>query len=50
MVSGTGLSHMRSAANRQAMHTACEQITDSMRMYQWGVEGGKPTLAKLALR
>jgi hypothetical protein len=42
MVSGTGLSHIRSAANRQAMHAAGEQVTDSMRMYQWGVEGGKP--------
>jgi hypothetical protein len=42
LVSGTGLSHMRSAANRQAMHAAAEQVTDSMRMYQWGVEGGRP--------
>ena len=42
MVSGTGLSHMRSAGNRQAMHGSGEQITDSMRMYQWGVEGGRP--------
>src|SRR5262249_48350141 len=40
LVSGTGLSHIRSAANRQAMHAAGEQITDSMRMYQWGLEGG----------
>jgi hypothetical protein len=43
MVSGTGLSHIRSAANRQAMHAAGEQLTDSMRMYQWGLEGGRPT-------
>jgi hypothetical protein len=42
LVSGTGLSHMRSAANRQAMHASGEQPTDSMRMYQWGVEGGRP--------
>jgi hypothetical protein len=42
MVSGTGLSHIRSAANRQAMHSAGEHITDSMRMYQWGLEGGRP--------
>ncbi len=42
LVSGTGLSHIRSAANRQAMHATGEQITDSMRMYQWGVEGGRP--------
>src|ERR1035438_9111632 len=42
LVRGTGLSHIRSAANRQAMHAAGEQPTDSMRMYQWGVEGGRP--------
>ncbi len=42
LVSGTGLSHIRSAANRQAMHAAGEQVTDSMRMYQWGLEGGRP--------
>jgi hypothetical protein len=42
MVSGTGLSHLRSAGNRQAMHGAGDQISDSMRMYQWGVEGGRP--------
>jgi hypothetical protein len=42
LVSGTGLTHIRSAANRQAMHAADEHVTDSMRMYQWGVEGGRP--------
>jgi len=40
-ISGTGLSHLRSAANRDAMH-ATGTVTDSMRMYQWGVEGGRP--------
>jgi len=43
LVSGTGLSHIRSASNRQAMHAAGEQITDSMRMYNLGLEGGRPT-------
>ncbi len=42
LVSGTGLTHMASARNRQAMHGKPEDMTDSMRMYQWGVEGGKP--------
>jgi hypothetical protein len=43
MVTGTGLSHMGSASNRQAMHAATEaQLTDSMKMFQWGVEGGRP--------
>lgn len=56
MVSGTGLTHRRSAATRQAMHaspagaqpptgaTGAEagEISDSMRMYLWGEEGGRP--------
>jgi hypothetical protein len=42
LVSGTGLTHMTSANNRQAMHTKMEEQTDSMRMYRWGLEGGKP--------
>jgi hypothetical protein len=55
MVSGTGLSHIRSASNRQAMHAAGEQITDSMRMYQWGVEaagraGSRRSLAGVVLQ
>lgn len=42
LISGTGLTHVKSASNRQAMHAAGAEMTDSMRMYQWGVEGGKP--------
>jgi hypothetical protein len=42
LVSGTGLTHMASARNRQAMHTSGQTPTDSMRMYDWGVEGGRP--------
>src|ERR1700722_11796941 len=39
LVSGTGLTHLASAKNRDAMHTAhTEALTDSMRMYQLGVE------------
>ncbi|MBS1663930.1 MAG: GguC protein [Bacteroidetes bacterium] len=46
IVSGTGLTHKNSALNRQMMHQAgapqamTTPPTDSMRMYQWGVEGG----------
>src|SRR5947207_13766058 len=46
MVSGTGLSHMGSASYRQAMHASSEQLTDSMRMFQWGVAGGRPEPGK----
>jgi len=42
LISGTGLTHMASAQNRQAMHAAGDAPTDSMRMYQWGVDGGRP--------
>src|SRR5262245_29662710 len=42
LVSGTGLTHKRSAEQRQAMHAADARPTDSLRMYEWGVEGGRP--------
>jgi len=48
LVSGTGLTHLGSADARDAMHqtlqqqAAAETLTDSMRMFQWGVEGGIP--------
>jgi hypothetical protein len=46
LVSGTGLTHLGSARERQAMHLegpkTAEPMTDSMRMFQWGVEGGRP--------
>lgn len=42
LVSGTGLTHLKSAEKRQAMHAAGAAVTDSMRMYEWGVEGGRP--------
>jgi len=48
LVSGTGLTHLGSAKNRQSMHTAGdEQLTDSMKMFRWGVEGGKPADGKI---
>ena len=42
LVSGTGLTHLASVKRRDAMHATVQQETDSMRMYRWGVEGGKP--------
>ena len=47
LVTGTGLTHLGSARERQAMHLGgetkvAEAVTDSMRMFQWGVEGGRP--------
>ena len=51
MVAGTGLTHKNSALNRQMMHTSVEnKPTDSMQMYQWGVEGGNPEKGKIGVQ
>lgn len=46
LVSGTGLTHRKSADNRNAMHTSengqAALVTDSMRIYEWGLESGRP--------
>jgi hypothetical protein len=43
LVTGTGLTHLGSADARDRMHQAeTENVTDSMRMFQLGLEGGKP--------
>ena len=45
-VTGTGLTHLGSADTRDAMHKkiggAVEALSDSMKMFRMGVEGGKP--------
>jgi hypothetical protein len=45
-VTGTGLTHLGSAATRDAMHQkateAEETLTDSMKMFRMGLENGKP--------
>ncbi len=43
VVSGTGLTHLGSARNRQSMHASTgADLTDSMKMFRWGIEGGRP--------
>jgi hypothetical protein len=50
LISGTGLTHLGSAKNRQRMHEAADtELTDSMKMFRWGVEGGKPTPGKVGI-
>jgi len=50
LVSGTGLTHLGSAANRQSMHELKEtELTDSMRMFRWGVDGGRPTRGQIGI-
>ena len=43
LVTGTGLTHLGSADARDQMHQAeVETLTDSMKMFRLGLEGGKP--------
>jgi len=49
LVTGTGLTHLGSAAARDSMHaklTGAAELTDSMKMFKAGVEGGKPVGSK----
>lgn len=42
-LTGTGLTHLGSASARDAMHQADQEtLTDSMKMFRMGLEGGKP--------
>ena len=44
-LTGTGLTHLGSAAARDAMHTkldGAETLTDSMKMFRMGLDGGRP--------
>jgi hypothetical protein len=50
LVSGTGLTHLGGAKNRQAMHGASEtELNDSMKMFKWGVERGKPAPGRIGI-
>ena len=54
LVAGTGLTHLGSAKERQAMHAAeqpeeAAPVTDSMRMFQWGVEAGRPAQNEIGI-
>ena len=50
LVSGTGLTHLGSAKDRQAMHEMKDaELTDSMKMFRWGVEGGRPDPGKVGV-
>jgi hypothetical protein len=46
LVTGTGLTHLGSAQARDSMHQAMQKVeaelTDSMKMFKLGLEGGKP--------
>lgn len=48
LVAGTGLTHLGSAKTRDSMHAGSdagkpeEPVTDSLRLFRMGIEGGKP--------
>lgn len=53
LVSGTGLTHLGSAEGRDKMHKAAssgESLTDSMRMFVMGLEGGKPSVGEAGVQ
>jgi hypothetical protein len=53
-VTGTGLTHLGSAQARDEMHLQAdkdvEAPTDSMRLFQWGLEGGKPPKGQIGVQ
>ena len=55
LVTGTGLTHLGSADTRDSMHKSAasedgQSITDSMRMFQWGLDGGKPVRGAIGVQ
>ncbi|WP_263264596.1 AraD1 family protein [Pseudomonas sp. RIT-PI-S] len=53
LVTGTGLTHLGSAATRDKMHQQAHDdaaITDSMKVFKWGVEGGKPPAGEAGIQ
>ncbi|KPB02323.1 AraD1 family protein [Ahrensia marina] len=53
-LTGTGLTHLGSASTRDAMHNKnaadTSEMTDSMRMFQMGLESGKPAAGKVGVQ
>lgn len=51
-LTGTGLTHLGSAAERDRMHAklnADDALTDSMKMFKLGLEGGKPAPGEIGV-
>lgn len=53
-LTGTGLTHLGSAATRDAMHAAVSKVeegaTDTMKMFKMGLEGGKPAAGEIGVQ
>lgn len=53
LVTGTGLTHLGSASARDKMHQQAGDeaaMTDTMRIFKWGVEGGKPAAGQVGVQ
>jgi len=54
LLSGTGLTHLGSASTRDKMHqknTADQAaLTDTARIFQWGIEGGRPAAGTVGVQ
>jgi hypothetical protein len=52
-LTGTGLTHLGSASARDAMHAklaTAETLTDSMRMFRMGLDGGRPAPGQIGVQ
>ncbi len=49
IISGTGLTHLGSAKNRDAMHEKHDNETDSMKIFRWGIESGRPAPGEIGI-
>ncbi len=51
-LTGTGLTHLGSASARDAMHATlqADTLTDSMKMFRMGLEGGRPAPGKVGVQ
>ncbi len=51
LISGTGLTHLGSASARDKMHQHDGQVeagmTDTMKIFKWGLDGGKPAAGQV---
>ena len=52
ILSGTGLDHLGSAQARDSMHAKLNsgELTDSMKMFKLGLEGGKPAAGQIGVQ
>src|SRR5450830_1788133 len=49
-VTGTGLTHLGRAAMHKKLDGAGDNLTDSMKMFRMGLEGGKPAAGKIGVQ